>query len=126
MKVLAGGTFNKVHKGHEFFLKQCKKLGDYLIVVIANDKTVLKTKHLLRKAEERKELVENLGIADKVVIGNERNRFKILEKEKPDIIALGYDQKIPNLMEKIKELGLKTKIVRIRKFGSYSTGARAT
>ncbi|MBL7206379.1 MAG: adenylyltransferase/cytidyltransferase family protein [Candidatus Aenigmarchaeota archaeon] len=121
MKVLAGGTFNNIHKGHVFFISECKKLGDFLVIVIANDSTVLKRKKLLRNAEKRKESVESLGIADSVIIGNEKNHLEIIEKERPDIIALGYDQKMPGLEEKTKELGLK--IIRIKKLEGYSTRA---
>ena len=43
-KVMVFGTFDIFHKGHENFLKQAKKLGDCLTVVVARDETVLKFK----------------------------------------------------------------------------------
>ncbi|HKC04500.1 MAG TPA: adenylyltransferase/cytidyltransferase family protein, partial [Patescibacteria group bacterium] len=35
--VLAGGVFDILHYGHIHFLKQAKKLGDYLIVAMESD-----------------------------------------------------------------------------------------
>jgi FAD synthetase len=94
-KVLVGGVFNVVHPGHVFFLKKAKQLGDYLIVVIANDKTAARTKkYEVNDQETRKRNIEKLGIADKVVIGNESDFMKVVREERPDVIALGYDQKM--------------------------------
>lgn len=42
--VMAFGTFDVFHPGHEYYLTQAKKYGDILIVVVARDKTVEKVK----------------------------------------------------------------------------------
>lgn len=114
-KVLAGGCFNVIHPGHIFFLQQAKKLGDTLIVVLTNDKNNKKLYAVL--AKERKRKLKELNIADKILIGNFKDKTKIVKKIKPDIIALGYDQKAPIIIEKIK-------LARIRKLGNYSTRKR--
>ncbi|MBS4060413.1 MAG: hypothetical protein KG029_08445, partial [Bacteroidetes bacterium] len=45
--------------------------------------------------EVRKRNVEDAKIADLVVLGNYNSDiFKILEEIKPDIVALGYDQRV--------------------------------
>jgi len=116
-KVLAGGVFNSIHPGHRYFLERAKVLGDSLTVVIASDRTVLKSKRLLKPQEERKRMVEGLKIADKVIIGDEEDFLLVVKREKPDIVALGYDQVFDE--EKLKSLGCR--IVRIQKYGSYST-----
>ena len=36
--VLCGGCFNKIHEGHVYFLNEAKKLGNFLVVVVANDR----------------------------------------------------------------------------------------
>lgn len=101
MRVLCGGRFNFLHKGHEFFLKKAKSYGDYLVVIVANDSHNKKREH--RESQEtRKDNIEKLGIADEVVIGDEKNFFNVVEKFKPDIIALGYDQSLPFPEEKLK------------------------
>lgn len=116
-KVLAGGVFNTIHPGHVQFLKKAKALGDFLTVVVANDKTVLKKKKLLRPQDERKKTVESLGIADRVVIGDEEDFLLVVKRERSQIVALGYDQDFDE--RKLKALGCR--VVRIPKFGSYST-----
>mgnify|MGYP006297563163 FL=1 len=45
VKVMATGTFDILHLGHIYFLKEAKKLGDTLAVVVATDSTVRKLKH---------------------------------------------------------------------------------
>jgi len=123
-KVLAGGSFNIVHQGHVFFLNRAKELGNTLVVVIASDRTVIKNKkHLLLPAEKRKKVVEMLGIADKVIIGSDSDFFRVVEKERPDIISLGHDQKLPKgLARRIREKFPECRILRIRsKLRGYST-----
>jgi FAD synthetase len=116
-KVLVGGTFNLVHPGHIFFLEKAKSLGDYLVVVVANDKTVLRRKgFLVMPAEARRAVLESLKMVDKAVIGDEKDFFKVVEKERPDIIALGYDQDMDEdyFSSRMKKAGIKFKIVRIK------------
>lgn len=129
-KVMVGGTFSIVHPGHIFFLKKAKSLGDYLIVIIASDETVLKNKKpLILSAEERKQIIGSLKFVNSVRIGFEINNIsdylKVVRLEKPDIIALGYDQKIneEDLKKMIKNAGLNCDVVRIKeKLNDYSTG----
>lgn len=111
-KVLAGGSFNTIHPGHVYFLNEAKKLGDELIVVLTNDKNNIKPYAVL--ARERKKLLKSLGIADKILIGDSKDKTKIIKKIKPDLVVLGYDQDIPNSLEGVK-------VVRINKLGDYST-----
>lgn len=119
-KVLVGGRFNILHPGHVYFLEKAKSLGDFLVVVIAHDATIRKQKKfLLFPARERKKLLESLSFVDKVVIGypigGEEGYLKMVRKEKPAIIALGYDQKIniSRLHKQIASLGLNVKVVTI-------------
>ena len=105
IKVICGVGFNRIHEGHKFFLREAKKLGDELIVMISHDN--LNRRKNGKKAVpalRRKKVVEALGIADKVFVGDSKDRVKIIRKEMPDIIALGYDQSMPELkdMERIK------------------------
>jgi cytidyltransferase-like protein len=92
--VLAGGVFDIIHPGHIHTLKEAKKLGDFLVVVIATDKTVIKMKKRepLHDAQARQELVSSLSMVDLCIIGNEEDIFKTVDLIRPQIIALGYDQ----------------------------------
>lgn len=117
-KVLAGGCFNKIHPGHLYFLNKAKSLGDYLVVVIAHDRNNKKPYAIT--AAKRKNNLAKLKIADKIIIGHPKDFLETVKRVKPDIIALGYDQKLSGEMKNnIKELNIRT--VRIKRFGKYSS-----
>ena len=66
-KVLVFGTYDIFHKGHEYFLKESKKKGDYLIVVVARDSTVKKIKEKqLNNEKFRKKVLMEQEFIDKV------------------------------------------------------------
>lgn len=114
-KVIAFGSFDPLHKGHLDFFKQAKMLGDFLVVVVARDENIRKDKHHepMLSEKQRAMVVSKSGIADKVMIGDKLGEYEVLEREKPDIIALGYDQKIPELLKnKVK----KYKIITLKPF----------
>lgn len=116
-RVVCAGTFDYLHPGHIDFLKQAKALGDELIVIIARDDTVKRIKGFYPVHNEnlRKKNIEDTGIPDKIVLGNlDSDILEILEKLKPDIIALGYDQRI--LEEDISQKCPHCKIVRLSSF----------
>jgi len=96
VRVMAVGVFDLLHAGHLHYVEQAKSLGDELIVVVAHDDTVRKQKHEpVTNQELRRRMVEGLKPVDKAIVGNPPSEpiFDILNIVKPDIIALGYDQK---------------------------------
>ena len=96
-KVICAGTFDHLHPGHVDFFKQAKSMGDELVVIVARDETVKRIKGFLPTHSEalRKENVEKTGVPDTVVMGNlDTDIFQILDELKPDVIALGYDQRV--------------------------------
>ena len=115
------GTFDIFHPGHESFLKQARQYGDYLIVVVARDKTVRKVKGEFTQNNENNRLIVVIesNLADEVVLGNLEDKYQVIKKYQPDVICLGYDQKafIENLREKLKEFNLeKTRIVKLKPY----------
>jgi len=118
-KVLAFGCFDILHMGHYTYLKNAKKLGDRLIVVVARDSTIRKFKKRepVLDEESRRRLVESLKFVDSAILGGKVNKYDIIKKIRPSVIALGYDQKQDEriLKKKLKEMGIKAKVVRIRK-----------
>ena len=115
------GTFDIFHEGHKNFLKQARMYGDHLIVVVARDETVKKVKKRLSQNDEnaRLEIIKKSSLADEVILGSLENKYKVIEKYKPDVICLGYDQGTftENLRENLEELNLgKTKIVRLKSY----------
>ncbi|MBD3157015.1 adenylyltransferase/cytidyltransferase family protein [Candidatus Peregrinibacteria bacterium] len=118
--VMAFGTFDVFHAGHEHFLREAKTLGDELIVVLARDNTVKNVKGEYPKHNEKKrmEQVKNTGIAHKVIMGSDDDKYKAIKKYKPHIIALGYDQFVftYTLNKLIIDEGMNTKIVRLEAY----------
>lgn len=88
------GAFDGLHPGHLDFFKQAKKYGDYLIVSVGRDINVekLKGKKPLFDEDERVELIGNLKIVDKAVLGAVHDFYIHIKQNKPDVICLGYDQ----------------------------------
>ena len=112
------GTFDIVHLGHLNLFRQARKLGDYLVVVVARDKTSKKIKKitLVNNEKERLEFLKNIKSIDQAILGDKIDYYKVIKTEKPDVIALGYDQDnfIDKLEDKIKEFKLNTKVVRMK------------
>ncbi|MBS3748081.1 MAG: FAD synthase [Candidatus Thermoplasmatota archaeon] len=123
VRVMATGTFDILHMGHIYFLKEAKKLGDKIIVVVACDKTVRRLKHEPVTSEDmRLNLIKELRVVDDAVIGNEDDMFEVVEQIKPDVIALGYDQihNEKSLQEKLNKRHINANIVRLPKYDKTS------
>jgi len=121
INVLVFGTFDIFHLGHVSFLEQARFHGDYLSVVVARDETVLKIKGELPRnnEEERLEKIKNSLLVDNLFLGNLGDKYEIIQKIKPDIICLGYDQEffIEQLHDKLNEFDLvDTKIIRLKPY----------
>ena len=129
VKVMATGTFDLLHMGHVYFLKEAKKLGDKLVVVVATDSTVRRLKHEpINPETTRLNLIKQLKIVDEAYLGHENDIYEIVEEIKPDIIALGYDQ-IHNeneIQSELKKRKLKCKVMRLSEYkeGSDLEGTR--
>jgi cytidyltransferase-like protein len=120
-KVLVFGTFDIFHEGHWDFLKQARKHGEFLRVVVARNVTVLNVKgRLPRYSEgERVAAIKKSGLADEVVLGSLNDRYQVVHDYRPDVICLGYDQKqsLVELRRKLDETGLDmTTIIRLKPY----------
>jgi FAD synthetase len=122
--VLASGVFDLLHLGHVKFLEEAKKAGGKgaeLIVIIARDSTVEENKGRkpIMSENQRRALVESLKVVDEAVLGFEKfDLGDVIERIKPDVIALGYDQADVETGVKayVKKRGLGIKVIRIGKF----------
>ncbi|MFH1682213.1 MAG: adenylyltransferase/cytidyltransferase family protein [Candidatus Woesearchaeota archaeon] len=115
-KVMCFGTFDILHLGHLNYFKQAKKLGDYLIVVVARDKNTEKAgKIVLFSEQERLEMVKNILLVDEAVLGNKEDSFRVILEKKPAMICLGYDHQISEeeLKEKLAQRGFYPEIRRM-------------
>lgn len=114
---MCAGTFDTIHPGHLYYFSEAKKYGDKLIVVVARDSTSerFKGKKPAHNEKERLEAIRTLNIVDEAVLGNDGNIFDIVEKIMPDVICLGYDQKVQKqeLEEELKRRGINAEVIRI-------------
>lgn len=127
--VVATGTFEILHPGHILFLKEAKKLGDKLVVIVSTDKNVRKRKgRILIPQKQRLHIIESLKFVDDAIVGDDEDIFKPIGKIKPDIIVLGKNQKFNEneLETELRNRGLTVKVVRIKKFwkGGLNSSSR--
>jgi len=118
-KVMVFGTFDVLHKGHLNFFKQGRKYGDYLIAVVARDKTVKEIKGRFPRNNEKKRLQKVKRYADKAVLGYIKNKYKVISRFKPDVICLGYDQK--EFIKGLKRFNIKVKRLKAYKPHKYKS-----
>lgn len=94
--VLVFGTFDGLHPGHDFFLRQAKKHGDALVVCLARPAVVAKLKGRAPRysEKERQETLRRHQSVDHVILGDKKlGRYSIIDSIRPAVIVLGYDQK---------------------------------
>src|SRR3989344_6647583 len=105
-RIMVLGTFDMVHPGHEDFFKQARRLAalrevegssvkPYLIVSVARDSAAARIRGMMPQHHESERLaaVAAHPLVDKAVIGDEIGYIRHIVNEKPDIVALGYDQR---------------------------------
>ena len=92
-RVMASGVFDIIHPGHISYLEQARSYGDELVVVIANDDTVRRSKHEPITPEAmRARIVGALKPVDRAIVGGHGDMMDTVRYIRPDVIVLGYDQ----------------------------------
>lgn len=96
MHVIVFGTFDDLHPGHRFFLARAEKEGD-LTVVVARDQNVRRMKGRMPRYSERERAAAIRGAMPKaeVLLGHATDFLHWIRELKPDLLLLGYDQKLP-------------------------------
>lgn len=96
IKVVVSGYFNPLHVGHLEMIEKAKSLGDYLIVIVNNDKQVkIKGSYPFMNERDRLKIIESLKGVDEVFLSvdSDATVCKSLEAINPDIFANGGDRK---------------------------------
>ncbi|OGJ55615.1 hypothetical protein A3D88_00480 [Candidatus Peribacteria bacterium RIFCSPHIGHO2_02_FULL_52_16] len=96
MRVLIFGTFDRLHPGHLFLLKEADTRGE-LFVVVARDTNVkrIKGKDPAESEEARKAAIEKAFPDAHVILGDAKDFLVPVKAVRPGIILLGYDQHLP-------------------------------
>jgi len=97
--VAVSGGFDPLHTGHIRLLKEAKKLGNELVVILNNDNWLKKKKGFVFISQnERKEIIKSLKWINRVIpTGHGPNPEDMsvnteLKKLRPDIFANGGDR----------------------------------
>ena len=103
--VATGGGFDPPHEGHIRLLKDAKKLGDVLVVMLNSDEQLRKKKGatFYPTEAERKAIMESIKYVDRVIIdpGKDVTCEEALKIVKPNILAKGGDR-VPGSMPEIE------------------------
>lgn len=98
--VAVSGGFDPVHFGHIRLMREARKLGTELVVILNNDNWLKAKKGFVFMGQkERKEILEALDCVDRVEVtrhkphDTDRSVVKDLARIRPDIFANGGDRK---------------------------------
>ena len=131
IRIMVFGTFDMIHEGHTDLFKQARALAlrqgsgkspdPYLIVSVARDEVVTRIKGTKPKNSEteRRSAVAKHELVDEAVLGDAEGYIRHIRANKPDIIALGYDQEgefVENLEKDLVKAGMETRVVRLAAF----------
>ena len=117
--VITSGFFNPPHIGHMNLLRESKKLGDFLIVIVNNDKQVkLKGSISFMKERERMRIIGDLKYVDKTLLSIDRDTtvaksLESIARKHPVaklLFAKGGDRNSDNIPESEKKVCQKFNI----------------
>jgi cytidyltransferase-like protein len=103
-KIAVSGYFDPIHVGHVEYINKAKKLGDWLIVIVNNNKqcALKKGKHFMDE-NDRVLIVKNIKAVDEAFlsIDDDKTVCKSLKEVNPDVFANGGDRKNYEIPESI-------------------------
>ncbi len=124
-KIFVSGCYDIIHGGHIEFFRQAKSYGDYLIVNIASDEVLLKSKNKKSSLplQHKIDILNSINMIDKVMVSS--NIVNDLDFEdnfisvKPDFLIVTDDDKFEN---KKRELCKKNdaKYIKLPKILGYN------
>lgn len=90
------GTFDHLHEGHRFLVSQAKARGT-VTAVVGTDPTVhtIKGRPALQSLQERVAALVHAFPDITVMAGSPKDFLEPIRSQKPDLLLLGYDQKLP-------------------------------
>jgi len=113
-KVAVAGHFNPIHPGHLLMIEEATKLGDYLVVIVANDiQAQAKRPKVFMPIHDRMMIMSHIKGVNEVVasIDTDSSIKNTLKMVKPDILASGCEDTHPDALEEkaiCDKLNIKT------------------
>src|SRR3989338_6236998 len=109
--VLIFGTFDVLHPGHLWFLKKAAAYGRS-VIALTPDNMCFQYKGFwpIHSFKFRKWNLERIRYVSEVVpADNKPDSFAVVQRLKPDVIVIGYDQTLlkSHLVKRLQELRLK-------------------
>jgi len=100
MRLMVFGTFDDLHPGHEYVLQEAMRragTSNTAWVVVARDSNVLRIKNRapLQTQEERMHAIGAAFPSVHLMLGDTQDFLAPVRAVQPDLILLGYDQKLP-------------------------------
>ena len=115
--VFIGGGFEIIHYGHVHTIDKAKELGDARVVSVARDDTLRRRKGREPSVgeEDRVRLLSSLRQVDAAILGVKGDIYVTLERVRPDVVALGYDQYHleEDILKEAKKRRLNVRVVRL-------------
>ena len=107
--IVVSGGFDPIHSGHIAYFKSSKSLGDILIVALNSDEWLIrKKKKYFMPFDERKNIIENLSMVDKVIDFDDDDlgscchaleKIKVMYPDNEIIFCNGGDRNKENIPE---------------------------
>ncbi len=122
--VMTNGCFDILHPGHIRILKESKKLGDILVVLVNSDISVKKNKGKNRPIQKQKDRIEvlcSIKFVDYVIMFNDKEPTKLYKKFLPEILTKGneYNKNMIAGANEVIKGGGKIKLINMKK--NFST-----
>jgi D-glycero-beta-D-manno-heptose 1-phosphate adenylyltransferase len=124
--VFTNGVFDLLHPGHVRYLAEARREGDALLVAINSDSSVRAIKgpgRPLTPERERAEIVAALACVDAVVIFDEADPQRIVDRLEPDVLVKGADWAADRIMGRETVEARGGRVVRIALAEGYSSSA---
>lgn len=116
--VVGGGCFDVFHYGHLSFLKNARKEGDFLIILLESDEFIKKNKQKepIHSLNQRAEILAELECVNLVVklplLTKDEDYQRVVEIIKPAVIAITEsDEKLKKKRNIAKKINAQLKIV---------------
>lgn len=114
--VFTNGCFDVLHRGHVDFLRQARRLGDFLVVALNSDTSIRRVKgpgRPINTLQDRIEVLSGLQCVDALVAFEDDTPIELLRQLRPEIFVKGRahaSQVVPEA-ELVKALGGEVRLI---------------